>query len=353
MRRWSWENSMNETILITGATGFIGSHVAEAFCDRSYRCIVLVRDPSLLCPSIARRVESCIGDIRNKESLVTASRGCSSIVHVAGLSSDWGAYADFYETNVLGTLNVLDACSQNRIGHAVITGSNSSYGEENSSVLKNEAFPFNSHYPYFLDALLPCRMNWYRDTKALATQKAMAMARSSNIDCTVIEPVFVYGEREFSTGFYIYVKSVQSGMRLMPGSVKNKFHVIYAGDLARAYVLALEKRLKGVERILVGNPEPEPMHRIYSLFCIAAGVKPPRLLPKWAVYTPALALECAATLLRSRTPPLLTRGRVNMFYDSIGYSIQKAQKLLDFTCRYSLEQGIGKTAQWYRDNGYL
>ncbi|MBN2036333.1 MAG: NAD-dependent epimerase/dehydratase family protein [Chitinispirillaceae bacterium] len=344
---------MNKTVLVTGATGFIGSHVAEALADRGYRCVALVRDPSRLCPELVGRVETRIGDIRDKESLIHASRGCSSIVHVAGLSSDWGAYADFYETNVTGTLNVLDACSHNRIGQAIITGSISSYGEENSGIIKNETFPFNSHYPYFLDSLLPCRMNWYRDTKAEATQKAMAMARSCGIDCTVIEPVFVYGEREFSSGFYTYAKSVKGGMRFMPGSKINLFHLIYAADCARAYVLALEKKLGGVERILIGNPEPQPMHRIFSLFCAEAGVAPPRMLPKWVFYVPALVLEIAATLMRSRTPPLLTRGRVNMFYDSIGYSIQKAQELLDFSCEYTLEQGIRKTVRWYRDKGYL
>jgi nucleoside-diphosphate-sugar epimerase len=178
-------------------------------------------------------------------------------------------------------------------------------------------------------------------------------AAEYGIDCTILEPAWVYGEREFTSGFFTYVQSVRRGLRYMPGSKTNTFHVIYVRDLARAYVLAAQKPLPGVERMLLGNPGPHPMHKIFRLFCIEAGLEPPRLLPKWAVYPPAMLLECIGTILRSRKSPLLTRGRVNMFYDSIGYSSDKAARLLGFTCQYTLEEGIHNTVQWYRDNGYL
>lgn len=354
MRVCFWEKSFDmDTILITGATGFIGSHVAEALCEHGYPCVALVRDPSRLSGQLAGRCEVRTGDIRDVNSVIAAARGCSSIVHAAGLAADWGSHADFHSVNVQGTLNVLEACRQNRIPHAVITGSVSSYGEENCAALKDESSPFNSHYPYFLGSIFPCKLNWYRDSKAEATRQAGSFAARHGINCTVLEPVWVYGEREFTTGFFTYVKSVRQGLRFMPGSKRNAFHVIYARDCAGAYVLALQKGLPGVERILVGNPSPEPMHRIFSLFCSEAGLEPPHLLPKWAAYPPALALELIGTIMRSSKSPLLTRGRVNMFYDSIGYSTEKAARLLGFTCNYTLEEGIRKTVKWYRDNGYL
>jgi nucleoside-diphosphate-sugar epimerase len=342
-----------DKILITGATGFIGSHIAEALCEHGYECVALARDPSRLSGQLAGRCEVRTGDIRDLSTVITAARGCSSVVHAAGLSADWGRDVDFHAVNVQGTINVLEACKQNRIPRAIITGSISSYGEEHCTFLKDESSPFNSHYPYFLDALFPCAMNRYRDSKAEATRQASVYAAKHDIDCTIIEPAWVYGEREFNTGFFTYAKSVSQGLKYMPGSKQNTFHVIYARDLAKAYLLALEKKLKGVERILVGNPSPEPMYKIFSLFCTEAGLRPPRLLPKWMIYPPAIALELIGTLTRSKKSPLLTRGRVNMFYDSIGYSTEKARTLLGFTCDYTLEQGIRKTVQWYRENGYL
>ena len=95
------------------------------------------------------------------------------------------------------------------------------------------------------------------------------------------------------------------------------------------------------------------MHRIFSLFCTEAGLKPPYLLPHWIAYTAGLMLELFGTLFKSKAPPLLTRGRVNMFYDSIGVSVQKAYTTLGFSCDYSLEQGIRKTVAWYQKQGLL
>jgi nucleoside-diphosphate-sugar epimerase len=342
-----------EKVLITGATGFIGSHVAEAFCDQGLACVLFVRDPTRLCPEFANRADVCIGDIREQQSLVAATRDCSSIIHIAGLASDWGNYDDFVSANVQGTLNVLEACRINKISHVIITGSISSYGEEDSTVLKDESSPFNSHYPYFFDSIFPSRLNWYRDTKAEATRRSLQFAKAHGLDLTVIEPTWVYGEREFNSGFYSYLDTVRQGLRFLPGSRRNSFHVIYARDLARAYVLAWQKKIPGVERIIVGNPQPEPMHRIFSLFCTEAGLRPPRLIPHSIAYPVGFALELFSTLFKTKNPPLLSRGRVNMFYDSIGYSVKKAERLLGFVSEYPLEQGIRKTVAWYRENGYL
>jgi len=181
----------------------------------------------------------------------------------------------------------------------------------------------------------------------------MAFSARHGINCTILEPAWVYGEREFNSGFFSYVKSVQQGLGFLPGSKRNTFHAVYARDCAKAYALALRKKPKGVERIIIGNPRPQPMHELFGLFCAEAGLKPPRLLPKWVAYPPAFALEAACTLFRSKKPPLLSRGRVNMFYDSIGYSTEKARALLGFTCDYTLGQGIRNAVQWYRKKGYL
>ena len=144
-----------DRIFLTGATGFIGSHVAEALCEQGFSCVAFVRDPSRLSERLLHRCEIRTGDIRDAATIADAMRGCSSVVHIAGLAADWGSDEDFHAMNVQGTLNVLDACRQNRLTHAIVTGSISSYGEENCSAIKDESYPYNSHYPYFLDGLLP------------------------------------------------------------------------------------------------------------------------------------------------------------------------------------------------------
>jgi len=342
-----------DRILLTGATGFIGSHILEALTGAGLQVRVLVRPQSDLAHLAPLKPEVRYGDILDRSSLCEAAHGCTEVIHAAALARDWGRRAEFYETNVIGTLNVLEACRLQEVPHIVVTGSISSYGEEDSQETKDETSPFRSHYPYFLDRIFPSGFNWYRDSKAMATEQALAFARQHKLNVTVLEPCWVFGEREFGTGFYAYVKAVRDGLKFMPGSTRNRFHVIYARDLAKAYLLACQHPLPGVERIIVGRPDAEPMHDIFGRFCREAGLAAPRLLPRWSVYPVGFALELAATMVRSRRPPLLTRGRVNMFYDSIQYSTQKAGRKLGFCCEHTLEQGICQTVAWYQANQYL
>jgi nucleoside-diphosphate-sugar epimerase len=279
--------------------------------------------------------------------------GHDFVIHIAGLASDWGPFSRFYETNVKGTFNVLKACLENGIRDIIITGTNAVYGEEDYAGIKSEASPFNSHYPYFLDNIFPSMFNHYRNTKALATRLAETFAQSNGLNLTVLEPVWVFGEREKNTGFYEYLRSVRKGMLAAPGSRRNKFHVVYAGDLADAYYAAYQKRLQGVNRFLIGNPKADKMDLIWSHFCREAGMKKPVRLPKWTVYPLAFCLELLYTILKKPTPPLLTRGRVNMFYDNIEYSIDKAKQKLGFACAHTLEQGIQNTVNWYKSKGHL
>jgi nucleoside-diphosphate-sugar epimerase len=342
-------HNMNPDVLLTGATGFIGSHVLEALVEAGLRVRALVRRPA----AVPDSVETCPGDIRGLDSLCRAAHGCRTVIHTAGMAKDWGARSEFKIHNVTGTRNVLEASVAQGVEHVIITGSISSYGEEDCPHPKDETCPFNPHHPYFMDSIFHNGMNDYRGSKAELTRDALDFAQSRRVNVTILEPVWVYGEREFGTGFYSYVKTVQDGSRLMPGSTRNKFHVIYAKDLARAYLLACQKRLPGVERIIIGPPKAELMSDVFGRFCDECGVRRPRLIPRWSIYPAAVAMELAWTLARRPSPPLLTRARVDMFYDSIEYSTGKARSLLGFQCLHSLEEGIRRTVAWYKKNHYL
>ena len=340
-------------VLITGGTGFIGSHVVRAFCDKGIDVRCLVRRDSSLVNIEGLPVELAYGEIEDIQSIKAALDDIGYVVHIAALAKDWGPYESFYNTNVEGTLNILSACVERNIKDIIITASVSVYGEENCRYIKSESSPHNSHYPYFADKWFPCAMNYYRDTKTVAKDKAIEYAKNNGLNLTVIEPVWVYGEREFSSGFYEYLKTVRDGMPFLPGSRKNKYHVVYAADLAKAYVLVFQKRPQGVNCYIIGNDIAELMDAIYGLFCKEAGFKKPLRLPKYMVYPIGFLLELLYTIFGSKTPPVLTRGRVNMFYDNIEYSTKKAKEELGFVCDYSLVEGITRTLKWYKEQNLL
>ena len=340
-------------ILITGGNGFIGSHIVEIFLEKGHEIICVVRKSSKIDNLKNIDVKIVYGDITDKGSIFTYFEDIDFVIHNASLVKDWGNWETFYNTNVLGTQNILELCKENDIEDIIMTGTISSYGEENSSIVKNEKSPFNSHYSYFMDKVFPCKMNYYRDSKRIATEKASEYADDHELNLTIIEPVWVYGEREFSSGFYEYLKSVEDGMKYMPGSKKNKFHVVYVKDLAKSYYLAFEKKLEGTNRFIIGNEKSDNMHDLYEKFCEEVEMKIPGSIPKFLIYPVAFFMELYATILRKSKPPLLTRGRVNMFYDNIEFSVAKAQKVLGYQPEISLEEGIERTVTWYKDNGYL
>jgi len=342
---------LQKKLIITGVAGFIGSHVAEYFHKRNVDFACLVRDPEAV--KFKQDIEYIKGDISDYTSLNNAFKNANFVIHIAGLAKDWGRYDDFYKTNVTGTENVMRAAVDCGIKNIIITGSISSYGEENSLTIKNENSLCNSHYPYFLDAIFPSAMNFYRDTKTELTKKAIEIAEKNNLNLTVVEPVWVYGEREFNTGFFEYLKTVKSGMPYLPGSKKNKFPVIHADDLARFFYIVYEKQPTGINKYIAGNSETVLMHKIYELFCTEINKKKPADIPKGLIYPIGFLLELFYTIFKIKNPPLLSRSRINMFYDNLEFSVEKAKKELGFTSEISLEQGIKKTVEWYKQNAYI
>jgi len=340
-------------VLLTGGTGLAGSHIAELLKKENIPVTAIVRADSDTSHLSSLEIPLIQADITDKEQVDKITGDFDSVIHTAAKCSDWGTYDSFFRTNVTGTLNVLEFANEKGIKNVIITGSISSYGEENYQGRKDENSPFDSHYPYFLDKVFPCKMNYYRDTKALCEKEAIRFAQDRKMELTIIEPVWIFGEREFHSGFYEYLLSVKKGNRFMPGSKKNKFHVIYAGDLAKAYLLALKKGQSGITRYLAGNSCTEFMDTIFSTFCEKADIPIPKKVPKWLIYPAAFLIELIYTILNKKNPPPLTRGRVNMFYDNIEYDVAKIEKELGFKADTPLEAAIEKTIDWYKENRYL
>jgi len=336
-------------VMITGATGFIGSHIVRDLCKNNLEIGCVVRKSSKISNLETLPVEILDADIRDRSGIENALKGYDFVIHNAAFVHDWGKYDEFFNTNVEGTMNVFKACKKTGIKDIIMTGTCSIFGEENCLKVKDEEYPLDSHYDYFLDKVFPCKMNYYRDTKTIAVKWAMQYAKENDINLTILNPVWVFGEREFNTGFFEYVKTAKSGMPFMPGTKKNKFHTVYAKDLARAYRLALEKRLEGVNSIIIGNKEVNSMEKIYSLFCKEAGLKKPFNIPKALAYPVGFMIELLYTILNIKKTPFLTRGRVNMLYDNIEYSTKKAEELLGFTNEFSLDQAISETIKWYKE----
>ncbi|SCY72645.1 NAD-dependent epimerase/dehydratase family protein [Alkaliphilus peptidifermentans] len=340
-------------VLLTGANGFIGSHILDRLIEMGHDVRCLIRRNSNLKNIEHIDCEYVYGDLLDCDALNKATQNVEAVIHTAAHAKDWGDYDLFYQSNVEGTLNLIKASKVNAVKKIILTSSISVYGEEHSTLAKNEKSPLNSHYKYFLDSIFPCKMNYYRDTKRIAKDKASEFAKKHNIDLLFIEPVWVFGEREFGTGFYDYLNTVRSGAKFLPGSNSNYFHVIYVKELAKAYERAIHYDFKGCEALIIGNSSPILMNDLYTMLCEGAGLKKPYNLPKYITYPVAFVMEVLWTMLRVKTPPILTRGRLNMFYDNIMFDVSKAKEVMGFEDKSDLKESIDKTIKWYQENGYL
>lgn len=339
-------------VLVTGANGFIGSHIVRAFHkSRRAEVLALVRARADLKFIDQYKPQIIRGDFSGDAPLPDAVKSADAIIHVGAKVGDWGDYRDFFKANVLGSLKLFDSTSPDSL--FIFVSSNAVMGEEDNPNPKDEKAPYRPVLDYFLETSMGSGMNHYRLTKALAEMFLVNRAKKTGRRLTVVRPVWVYGPREFHAGPYEYCKTVKDGLPFMPGSDKNRFHTIYAGDLARIIQTITENLRPGVNIYNVGNPEVPLMADYWGSFCDAMGKGRPMHLPKALLYPPALLLEAAYTAFGSPQPPLFTRARVYMFYANNVYDVKKVINEYNITWFTPLERATRLTVRWWRQNGYL
>ena len=342
-----------ENIFVTGATGFIGSHLVKRLLKEGYQVTVLLRKHSSTQYIPTNKVKTVFGDIRDYQSLQQGMEGSQVVFHNAALARDWGRKKDFHDINVKGTRNVLKAAKANNIKFIILTSTTGVLGEENCREAKSENFPYKPKLSYFLSNIFESDMNHYRYTKMLAERGAIDFCRKNNISLTIVRPTWVYGPREFHAGPYYFCQAISRGTRFFPGCRTNKFHVIYASDLVKAMILILKKHLKGIQVFNIGGNNVSTMDEFWGLFCKYLNKKKPVYLPKWLVYPIGFFMEIWYKFLKIEKPPLLTRARVGMCYYSNVYDISKAKKVLNYEAKTPLTRGIRTTVRWWKVNGYL
>ncbi|MBU2104744.1 MAG: NAD-dependent epimerase/dehydratase family protein [Nanoarchaeota archaeon] len=344
-------------LFLTGATGFIGSNLLEKFVKEGYEIVALVRPSSNL-----RFIQEYIdnnqieireGDIKNRRGLIGLMEGCDTLIHCASFVGDWGRRKDYYETNVQGTINILETGKEQGIDFTILVSSNAVLGEEDCLRAKREDDVYNPIFPYFLRSIFESDMNHYRNTKALSEKEAIDFSLRNKSNLKVVRPVWTYGPREFNAGPYIFCKSVLLGNRFFPGSRTNKFHTIYVEDLSEMILRLTEKRKRGINIFNTGSQKITTLDEFWKTFCNILGEKPPIYLPKNIVYPLGFGMEALYKTFKSKEAPLLTRARVEMGYCNNIYDVKKIHEEVGPIEETPLRIGVEKTVKWWRKNGYL
>ncbi|MSQ13046.1 MAG: NAD-dependent epimerase/dehydratase family protein [Dehalococcoidia bacterium] len=325
--------------LVTGATGFVGGHVARALTAHGMTVRVLARRDSSYLNTLDKRWEVVEGDIRDAASVRRAVEGCEAVFHVAALYAFWPTdVRPYYETNVVGTRNVLQAALDEGVQRVVHTSSWVTVGRpQGSGVVATEAD-------------LPRRgelSGAYRWTKYLAEQEALSFA-ARGLDVVVVNPTVPVGSgdaRPTPTGRII----ADFLRRRIPAYMEAQLNLAPVEDVAQGHLLAFQKGRKG-ERYLLGGRNMT-LREMLSTLAALTGLPAPRLRAPQAV---ALAAAYVDDLLEGRLlrrePRIPLEG---VFHAGRRVKVEhaKASRELGYDPG-PVEAALARAVTWYREHGY-
>ena len=328
-------------VLVTGATGFTGGHLAQHLASRGDDVRALVRGKSRArfdrSPLPAAGVVAVEGDLTDAASMRNAADGVDVVYHIAATYREAGQPDSAYRAiNVEGTKNVLDAARGGGAARVVHCSTGGVHGHI-ANPPANEDAPFNPG-------------DVYQETKLEAEQLAREYGRSNGLDVVVARPIGIYGPGD--TRFLRMFRGLARGRFPMIGSGKAFYHLTFIDDLVEGFRLCgTVPDAKGRTYILAG-PRYTTLEELVRMVAAELRVPPPRVhLPVWPFWTAGLLCEMICVPLRIEPP--IYRRRVDFYTKSRAFDTTRAKTELGFAPKIDLEDGIKRTADWYRREGLL
>ncbi len=323
---------------VTGATGFLGSHVARVLADNGADMRLLVRSSSNLRNIEGLRADRVLGDLRDPASLDKAMAGCDVVFHVAADYRLWVRDPDeMYRSNVEGTRAILEAARKNGVRRVVYTSSVATIGFKRNGCPANEDSPVS----------LPDMIGHYKRSKFMAEQLALEAGRSG-LEVVVLNPTTPVGDQDVKptpTGRIV----VDFLKRKFPAYVETGLNLVDVRECARGHVTTLEKGKSG-ERYILGG-ENLTLKQILDTLAKITGLPSPMLkLPYIFAYAAGIADEIVTGRLRGREPRA-TIDTVRMGAKKMFASSAKAERELGWKI-VPVESALRRAVEWFRVNGY-
>ena len=323
---------------VTGATGFLGSHVARALAQQGARLRLLVRSTSNLKNLEGLNAETATGDLRDPASLEKAMAGCDTVFHVAADYRLWVRDPNaMYRSNVEGTRAILEAAHKNKIQRIVYTSSVATMG------FTADGNPADEDSPVSLADMI----GHYKRSKFMAEQVALEAGRAGQ-HVVVVNPTTPIGENDVKptpTGRIV----VDFLKRKFPAYVETGLNLVDATVCARGHIAALEKGKPG-ERYILGG-ENLTLKQILDALGRITGLPSPKIkLPYFFAFATGVVDEAITGRLRNREPRA-TIDTVRMGKKKMFASSAKAERELGWKI-VPVEDALRRAVDWFKANGY-
>lgn len=323
-------------LLVTGANGFTGSHLARTLVERGHEVRALVRPGADLSSLDGVDVEIAEGELTDPRDVSRAARGVRAIYHIAAAFRIAGKPESYYHrVNVGGTENVLQAVLEQSVGKLVHCSTIGIHGD-------CREIPCNEESP-------PNPGDSYQRTKWEAEQRVREAARLG-LRVVVVRPAGIYGPGD--TRFLKLFRTIDNGSFRMIGSGKTLFHMVYVDDLVNGMILAgAQPQASGRPYILAG-PDSVTLDQLTLAIARELDVELPRgRIPVAPVLLAARLCEAVCGPLGIE-PPLHQR-RVHFFTKNRAFDISRARIELGYAPRVGTAEGVRRMSEWFIREGYL
>jgi 2-alkyl-3-oxoalkanoate reductase len=316
--------------LVTGGGGFLGSAIVKALLERGDSVKTIQRGDYPFLKDLG--VESIQGDLTQPDDINAAASGCDVIFHVAAKAGVWGDYDEYYQSNVVATKNVLEACRINKVNNLVYTSSPSVVFDGNDEAGINESAPYAKNY-----------FNNYQKTKAEAEQLVLE-SNNNDLKTVSLRPHLIWGPGDPHLVPRI-ISRAKAGRLKLVGDKNNKVDSCYVDNAAQAHILAADcLQSDGVcagKAYFISNDEPITMSDLINKI-LAAALLPPvtKMLDENVAYYSGIIFENIYSLLNIEQEPIMTRFVARQLSTSHWFDLTAAKQDIGYQPLVSIDEGM-------------
>lgn len=329
--------------LVTGASGFLGSHLVERLSRDGYRVYALLRKSSSKeYLKDIKGINFIYGDLFDIPSLKSATKDMDVVIHCAALMSnyDWVKRKEFYRINCMGTKNMLDAAISSGIEHFIHISTVGVLGGNNGQVYLDE------------NALYGKRLSNYEWSKSEAERILLNHGKGSEVPITIVRPAQLYGPR-MVYGWLVTLSSIKQNKFMIIGDGSPLIHMTYIDDVIDGIVSLILKKESYGKIFHFAGPEAISLKRLFFTIAENLNAPMPQSVPYFLTYMLSAMVENIPYFVKPKKLSLLTRHRVRFFKENHIYDISKAKEELGYNPRVSIEAGVKKMVDWFVENNYL
>ena len=328
---------MEGKAFITGATGMLGSHIAERLRNEGVGIRALVRKTSNVELLKSMNAELVTGDLADEDlTFGECVEGVDYVFHVAANVDDWADFGDMRRINVLGVKKLLEACAGRPIKRFVYVSSQAVLGMGRQDDV-DETAP----YVHTGDA--------YNETKIEAEQLVLQAGKNDGLPVVAVRPPYIYGPRDRQF-FPRLIGALRDGSFMYIAKGEALFTLVYVRNLVDALMLAAGEDAAVGQTYIIADDEPITRRELVEMICEEMGYpKPAKSVPLWLAKALCPVFESIARLKKTGEPPRLNRFRLKFMATHTTFNLSKAKQDLGYAPRYRCRDALRESIRWFKE----